>query len=451
MKGFKGYTLKDKTLEFIESNGFEEPTAIQKAVIPVSLKGKSIIGIAKTGTGKSHAFLIPAMNLIDTNNPFLQVVITAPTRELAIQLYQMARLITKVDPTIKIVEATGGSNRTRLIEQVRNNCHILIGTPGRIKDLVIDQQAVRVDKVKLLVVDEADMTFEFGFLDDVDQVAGKMPKKLQIMVFGATIPEQLQPFIKKYISNALVVNLNENYEPGTIHHYLLACKHRSYSEQLLQILPGINPYVCLIFANTRKEASECANMLRNNDYEVVELRGDLQARERRQALKRLQSQKHSYIVATDLAARGIDIEAITHVISLGFPKELDFYIHRAGRTGRMGKSGSCYALFHQSDIAAINSLKKRGIKFEYVTYRNNQWRILKPRKKSGANDEFEKEIAKIVSKKNQKVKPGYKKKRNEEIQQIKRKKKRQMVRESIAQQRKEKNKQKQREKNQSEM
>ena len=171
-------------------------------------------------------------------------------------------------------------------------------------------------------------------------------------------------------------------------------------------------------------------------------------RARRKALKQLQSQKHSYVVATDLAARGIDIEAITHVVSLGFPKEIDFYIHRAGRTGRMGKSGTCYALYQESDATAIKNLKARGIKFTYMTYSNNQWREIKPRVKRNSDNEFEKQIAKIVSKKNQAVKPGYKKRRKTEVENIKRKQKRQMIQDSINQLKKAKNKQKQQEKSQ---
>ena len=446
MKNFNDFNLNDDVRKYIELNEFREPTAIQQKVIPLALKKKNIIGISKTGSGKSHAFLIPLLNMIDVEDSSLQVMISAPTRELAIQLYQKTKLMNKIDPRIKIVEAVGGSDRQRLIEQVKDNCQILIGTPGRIKDLVVTRQALRVDKVKLLVIDEADMTFEYGFLDDVDQVAAKMPKKLQIMVFGATVPQQLQPFIKKYISQPTIIDLGAAEEPGKIKYVLVDCKHHSYEEQLVTILPGIQPYVCLIFANTRKEAVSCAEFLEDHGYQILQLHGDLLARERRQALKQLQSHSYTYVVATDLAARGIDIETVTHIISLGFPQELDFFIHRAGRTGRMGKSGTCITLYQSKDEAAINTLKKRGIHFFYETYRNNQWRELKKKPRRRPLSETEKEIAKIVSKKNEKVKPGYKKKRQAEVERIKRKRKRELIQASINEIKKAKNKQRQKNK-----
>ncbi len=446
MSDFTKFNLNEPALKFIAINGFSTPTTIQQVVIPLALKRRNIIGISKTGSGKSHAFLIPIIEKIDVSRNELQVVISAPTRELAIQLCQKARVMTEVLPELKIVEATGGSDRLKLIERVKNNCHILIGTPGRLKD-VVEQQAIRVDKVKTLIIDEADMTFESGFLETIDAVAGKMPKELNIMVFGATIPQQLQAFIAKYLTDAVTVDLSQNEEPGEIENILVACKHRSYQEQLLQILPGINPYVCLIFANSRKEAAATAELLRSHNYQINELHGDMSARARRQALKKIQNHNDSYIVATDLAARGLDIDSISHVISLGLPSDLDFFIHRSGRTGRNGRKGWCYTLYRDSDAGAINQLKKRGIKFVYQNYSKGQWRITKTRKpQTKKMDEFEREIVKIVSRKNQKVKPGYKKKMQAEIQDIKRKKRRAMIQASIKQVSKEKNKQKQREK-----
>ncbi|MFV0254622.1 MAG: DEAD/DEAH box helicase [Erysipelotrichaceae bacterium] len=444
MINFKSYNLKEKTLEYIEKIGFNNPTDIQQKVIPLVLKGKDVVGISKTGSGKTHAFLIPLFDKINLEKTEVQIIITAPTRELAVQLFQRAKEINQVMPDLKIVEAIGGADRNRLVEQIKMNPHVVIGTPGRINDLVFKQKVLRVDKVKTLVVDEADMTLEFGFLEDVDQVAGIMPNNLQMLVFGATIPQSLKPFLKKYMSNPVTVEIESELSNPKIEYVFVPCKHRSYQEQLLQILPGFQPYVCLIFANTRKEAHQCAELLKEQGYGVVELHGDLQARERKQALREMASTRHKYIVATDIAARGIDIEAVSHVVSLGFPSELDFFIHRAGRTARAGKTGICYALFNKSDENNIANLKRRGIPFKQKVYRNNQWRVIKVRAPR-RNDEMEREIAKIVKGKGKKVKPGYKKKIQKEVSNIKRKRRRQQIQDSIKEIKKEKYKQKQKE------
>lgn len=442
MSNFKDYNLKSETQSFIEKNKFVDPTPIQAKVIPLAIKGKDIVGIAKTGTGKTHAFLIPIMEKIDLKLNTLQVVITAPTRELANQIFQRAKLMKEVFPDLRIVEAVGGTNRLA----AKQSPHILIGTPGRILDLVNQQQIYRVDKVKMLIIDEADMTMEYGFLKEVDLVAGQMPKKLQMMVFGATIPKNIQPFLRKYMSSPLTISCEDHEFGPKIEHVLIACKQKSYVEQLLKILPGFQPYICLIFANTRSEAIACARTLKGSGYEVLEIHGDLQARQRRQALKRLNSQQHSYVVATDLAARGMDIEGISHVVSLGFPSDIDFYLHRAGRTGRNNKQGVCFALYKESDKNAIKSVQSRGVKFTYKTFQNNQWRIIPTKKKSKPADKWEIEIAKIVNKKETIVKPGYKKKKREEVLVLKNKKRREKIQESIKQINKEKNKRIQREK-----
>ncbi|MCF0109480.1 MAG: DEAD/DEAH box helicase [Erysipelotrichaceae bacterium] len=439
MQKFSDFNLKDKTNKFIEANHFEEPTPIQGAVIPAVLKGKDIVAVSDTGTGKTHSFLIPLMEMIDTTSPDVFAVITAPTRELATQIYKCAKVMQEADPDIRVRLITGGIEKDRMSEGLKVQPHIVIGTPGRIKDLFLNESVLRVDKAKVYVVDEADMTLEYGFLEDVDAICSRM-KDLQMMAFSATIPEGLKPFLKKYMDHPETIEMKtESQFNPKIDHVLIPCRHKSYAETILDIMPGFMPYVCLIFANTRDEAGKVAEDLRKNDIRVVEIHGGLQARERKQALKQLESLDHTYIVATDIASRGLDIEGITHVISCGFPSELEFYIHRSGRTGRAGKEGTCFALYHDEDDKAIKTLKERGIHFRHATFRNGEWKELKPygQKMVRKNDEVEKEIARTLHRKNEKVKPGYKKKRNAEIQRIKQKQKRDEIRQEVKAQRKE--------------
>lgn len=438
---YKNYNFKAETHAFIELNQFVEPTKIQEACIKAVLKGKDIVGISNTGTGKTHAFLIPLMELLDTSKAEVQAVITAPTRELATQLYNRACVMAKANPDLTIKLITGGIDRDKMAYSIKSQPHIVIGTPGRIKDLFLEQKVLRMDTAKIVIVDEADMTLEYGFLEDIDQFVSRMANGIQMLCFSATIPQGLKVFFKKYMNAPQTIQVDDNLEKNpNIDHYLINCKHTAYEDILVDLLQGIKPYICLIFANTREQAAKTAERLRREDLRVVEIHGGLEARKRNQALKQLESLDHAYIVATDIASRGIDIKGISHVISLGFPSELEFYTHRAGRTGRQGQHGICYALYRAEDDRAIRDLIKQGIKFNHCSYRNGVFKTLRPyeQPRLTKTDAREKEIAKAITRKNEKVKPGYKKKKAAMVQRIKQKEKQTMIRASIKEQRKEK-------------
>ena len=440
MKKFEDFNLKDTTMAFIEKNHFTQPTPIQEQVIPSALRGKDVIGLSSTGSGKTHAYLIPIMEKVNPNSDEAQVVITAPTRELATQIFEMAKVMAEIVPEIRVRLYVGGRERSKDIEQLeKSQPHIVIGTPGRIKDLFLNGGALRIDKASMLVVDEADMTLEYVFLDEIDAFAGRLGEHLQMLAFSATMPDQLKPFINKYMHHPITYQIGEKvrFNPD-IKHVLVPCYHHGYAETILSILPGFQPYVCLIFANTRQEASSIAEELRKNKVSVSEIHGDLTSRKRKQAMKSIANAEHTYVVATDLAARGIDIGEVTHVISCGFPEDLEYYIHRAGRTGRAGSTGTCYALYQESDDQAIRSLQKRGIKFDHARHRSTGWQTLHPygQRRLKTDNELEKKIAMIMTKKNTKVKPGYKKKRAAAIDRVHRQKKREMIRSKIREEKK---------------
>lgn len=440
MKKFEDFNLKPTTMEFLKLNGFETPTPIQEEIIPSALRGKDVIGLSKTGTGKTHAFLIPVMEKVDSSLDRVQAVITAPTRELATQIYDKAKMMQEVDSNLIVRLYVGGTDRDKSIERLEDSQpHIVIGTPGRIKDLFLGASALRLDLADTLVIDEADMTLEFGFLDEIDAFAGRMGDDLQMMAFSATMPEQLKPFINKYMHHPLTFRIgsDERFNPD-IKHVLVPCYHHSYAKTILSILPGFQPYVCLIFANTRETASTIAESLRKEGMNVTELHGGLESRKRKQAMKEIALATNQYVVCTDLAARGIDLETITHVISCGFPQDLEYYIHRSGRTGRGGSDGICYALYKEEDYRSIRSLQRTGIQFEHKRFKNGEWVSLRPfGAKAKSNDpEMAKEISKLNTKKKTKVKPGYKKKRQKEIERLKQKKKREFIRSKIKEEKK---------------
>ncbi len=442
MKKFEDFNLKDYTKKFIELNHFTQPTPIQEEVIPSAIRGKDVIGLSATGSGKTHSYLIPILEKIDFENEDCQAVVTAPTRELAAQIYEMAKEMVQAKEDIRVSLFVGGQDRDKDIEKLKKQQpHIAIGTPGRIKDLFLNAGALRIDKASILVVDEADMTLEYGFLDEIDAFAGRMSESLQMMAFSATMPDQLKPFIKKYMHHPVTFQIGEavRFNPD-ITHVLVPCYHHSFAETILSILPGFQPYVCLIFANTRVEASKIAEELRSHGMSVSEIHGDLTSRQRKQSMKSIASGENTYVVATDLAARGIDIAEVTHVISCGFPSDLEYYVHRAGRTGRAGSKGMCFALYHEEDDAAIRSLQKRGIHFEHRRFKNNTWVDLRGygQKYQRKDDtELDKKIAMVYNnKKNTRVKPGYKKKRKNAIAKIYQKKKREMIRSKIREEKK---------------
>jgi ATP-dependent RNA helicase CshB len=440
MKRFEDFNLKPAVRKYISLNHFTEPTPIQEEVIPAVLRGKDVIGLSATGSGKSHAYLIPILERIDASKDYTQAVITAPTRELAMQIYEMAKPMMDCVEGLRVRLFIGGRDREKDIEQLAAaQPHIAIGTPGRIRDLFLGSASLRIEQASVLVVDEADMTLEYGFIDDIDAFAGRLPDDLQMLAFSATMPEQLKPFLKKYMHHPITMQIGEKvrFNPD-IRHVLVPCYHHGYARTVLSVLEGINPFVCLIFANTRSEAASIAEALRESGLDVEELHGDLTSRRRKQAMKSISAAEHTYVVATDLAARGIDIGEVSHVISCGFPEDLEYYVHRAGRTGRAGASGTCYALYEERDDASIRSLMKRGIRFDHQRCRSGQWQDLKPYgvRFTKKDDDLEKKISQIYTKKNTKVKPGYKKKRAEQIARVHRAKKREMIRSKIREEKK---------------
>ena len=439
--------LKETTKQFIELNGFEELTQVQKEVLNYTSSGKDVIAISKTGTGKTHAYLIPIMEMINPVSDKTQVVISVPTRELAYQVYQNALLMKEVLPDLRIQLLSGGTDKKKAIQKMEKAPHIVIGTPGSIRDLFVSN-ALRVDFVQMFVIDEADMTLEFGFLEDIDIVFSHMVKDPEVLCFSATFPEELNSFVKRYLNNPKIIRVEDKKRDPHITHVLVNCKHKEYREVVYDILPGFRPYVCLIFANSKDEADETYRFLTEKGIKALLLHGGLESRDRQKAIKELQAKKYSYVVASDVASRGIDIDGISHVISMGLPSQLQFYMHRAGRTGRNEKDGTCYLLYKESDLDAIRMLNKKGVNFLAREYKNGSWKEASnptDRKRIKADVE-EKEIVKTLYRKKEKVKPNYKKKKNIEVERIKRKKRREFIQSRIKEERIERYKEKQRNK-----
>lgn len=417
---FDELSLKEYINKAINDLKFKELSKIQEEIIPLALKGNSLIGQSRTGSGKTHAFLIPLFQNIDEDKKFVQAVITAPTRELALQIFNVATHIASFcDKKIDIRIYTGGTDREKEIERLKSSQpQIVIGTPGKVNDLVIKENVLKIYTAKMLVIDEADMSFEIGFLDDLDKIASVLTDP-QILVFSATINESILPFIRKYIESDKHIKIKES-SNANIRHILIPIKSEGKYLALRNLLKTFNPYLCLIFANTKKRAIEVSDFLKQEGYKVCLIHGDVQVRERKRLMREIQELRYQYIVASDIASRGIDIEGVSHVVNFELPSDYEFYIHRSGRTGRMNMDGVCMSLYDFDNKGYLNSLEAKGIKFERMQIKNNE---LVPYKDNNRKarvrpvSEEEKKIKRILAKP-KKVTPGYKKKRQEKINKI---------------------------------
>jgi ATP-dependent RNA helicase CshB len=419
---FERFNLKPFIIEAIKHLQFYKPTEIQERLIPSIIRGESAIGQSQTGTGKTHAYLLPIIERINPKLHEVQAVITAPTRELATQIYhEILKIIKFCSDEEKITARcfVGGTDKLRTIEKLKVQPHIVVGTPGRINDLA-KEQALNVHTAKTLVIDEADLMLDMGFIYDVDQIAARMPKNLQMLVFSATIPEKLKPFLRKYMENPKYIHVApKQVAAEKIEHVLVPLRHRDKVKLLHDMLLLYNPYLAIVFTNTKKMADEVATALSEKGLKVGILHGDLTPRERKKMMKQIRNLEFQYIVATDLAARGIDIEGVSHVINYELPRDLEFYVHRVGRTARAGYSGIAATIYEPSDQDMLAKLEKMGIEFVHRDIVRDEWVDLpewnKRSKRKKEDNEIEQIIKKTV-KKPKKVKPGYKKKLKEEME-----------------------------------
>ncbi|MBP3039655.1 DEAD/DEAH box helicase [Bacillaceae bacterium Marseille-Q3522] len=427
---FSQFRFKPYIIEAVKELGFYEPTEIQKRFIPVVLKGESAVGQSQTGSGKTHAYLLPILQKIDSAEKIVQAVIIAPTRELARQIYQEILKITahaSEEEAVAVRLYIGGTDKQRAIEKLKQQPQIVVGTPSRIYSL-ITEQALFVHTAKILVADEADLMLDMGFIAEVDQVAARMPEQLQMLVFSATIPEKLKPFLKKYLANPTYIRIGEKQAAAeNIEHLLLPARHKNKAALVCDILHAFNPYLAIVFTNTKKQADELADFLLEKGLKAGRLHGDLSPRERKKIMKQILDLDFQYIVATDLAARGIDIQGVSHVINYELPKDTDFYIHRVGRTARAGTSGTALTIYEPEDENALAQLESRGIVFQHVELKNGEWVELadrnKRKKRLKKTGEMDKQVNKIV-KKPKKIKPGYKKKLQLQAEKLKKRKNR---------------------------
>ncbi|HEO3134010.1 TPA: DEAD/DEAH box helicase [Streptococcus agalactiae] len=427
---FKDFNFKPYIQRALDELKFVDPTDVQAKLIPVVRSGRDLVGESKTGSGKTHTFLLPIFEKLDESSDDVQVVITAPSRELGTQIYQATKQIAEhSEQEIRVVNYVGGTDKLRQIEKLKvSQPHIVIGTPGRIYDLVKSGD-LAIHKAHTFVVDEADMTLDMGFLDTIDKIAGSLPKDVQILVFSATIPQKLQPFLKKYLTNPVMEKIKTaTVIADTIDNWLLSTKGRDKNAQILELSKLMQPYLAMIFVNTKERADELHSYLSSNGLKVAKIHGGIAPRERKRIMNQVKNLEFEYIVATDLAARGIDIEGVSHVINDAIPQDLSFFVHRVGRTGRNGLSGTAITLYQPSDDSDIRELEKLGINFIPKVIKNGEFQDTYDRdRRNNREKSYQKldtEMIGLVKKKKKKIKPGYKKKIQWKVDEKRRKERR---------------------------
>ncbi|MSE04957.1 DEAD/DEAH box helicase [Lactobacillus salivarius] len=416
MANFREFNFKEYIYQALDEINFKEPTEVQARLIPTILKGKSVVGQSQTGSGKTHTFLLPIFQNLNAQKDEVQAVITTPSRELAYQIYEAAKQLAKFSPeNIWIQNYVGGTDKQRQIEKLKSHQpQLVIGTPGRILDLV-RENALDIHNAHYLVVDEADMTLDLGFLKETDAIASTLPKDLQMLVFSATIPEKLRPFLRKYMYNPVIeVVANKHVISPTIDNWLVSTKGRDRNKLIYDLLTMSEPYLALVFANTKERADELTNYLRSQGLKVAKVHGGIQPRQRKRIMREIQNLDYQFVVATDLAARGIDIEGVSHVINDDIPEDLEFFVHRVGRTGRNGMKGTAITLYEPSEEKLIDELESMGVHFVPKAVKNGEivdsYDRNRREKRQTRKESMDPKLRGFVKKEKKKRKPGYKKK-----------------------------------------
>ncbi|MDD1678485.1 MAG: DEAD/DEAH box helicase [Methanomicrobiales archaeon] len=355
---FTDLKLSSELQRAIEDMGFEEPTPIQSLAIPPVREGKDVIGQAYTGTGKTAAFGIPALEKIDPADRRVQSIILCPTRELAIQVSEELRKLSSYLRGIRVIPIYGGQPIERQISALRQGVHIVIGTPGRVMDHM-RRRTLSLAAVNLVVLDEADVMLDMGFRDDIETILRGIPKTRQIILFSATMPQEILELAKRYQKDPLVLKVvHRQLTVPVIEQVYFEVQERMKPELLSRIIDLNHLRSSLVFCNTKRRVDELVNLFQARGYSVEGLHGDMNQPQRERVLEKFRRGEIEVLIATDVAARGIDVEGIEAVFNYDVPQDEEYYVHRIGRTGRAGRPGSAYTFVSGRDMQKMREIQR---------------------------------------------------------------------------------------------
>ena len=358
MNLFSESNLSPDIIKAVGELGYESPTEIQKQTIPFILSDiRDLIALAQTGTGKTAAFSLPILDMIDDTSRKIQLLVLAPTRELALQIAKDIKNYSKYLPNVKTTAVYGGSSITEQIRNLREKPQIIVGTPGRVIDL-INRKALDFSQIHWLVLDEADEMLSMGFKDDLETILSETPETKQTLLFSATMNKEVERISKNYLTNPHRISVGSiNAVKKNIKHEYYVVNYRQKKEALKRLIDANPNQYSIIFCRTKMETQDVADFLMQNGYAADALHGDLSQAQRDTVMKKFRLKNIDILVATDVAARGLDVNSLTHVIHYSLPDDPEVFVHRSGRTGRAGKDGISMALIKPEETRKLNQIK----------------------------------------------------------------------------------------------
>ncbi|WP_026477171.1 DEAD/DEAH box helicase [Alkaliphilus transvaalensis] len=354
---FEKLNIGKEILKVIEELGFEAPTPIQAQAIPLVAEGKDIIGQAQTGTGKTAAFSIPLIEKVDMSEKGVQIIILTPTRELAIQVADEIRRFSKYIKGMRSLAIYGGQPIERQIKALKQGVQVVVGTPGRVIDH-IKRKTLSLNNIKGIVLDEADQMLDMGFLEDIEMILNETPEERQTLMFSATIPKEIEMIAKKHMKKPEKVKVvHKELTVPRIAQYYFEVKPHEKLESISRILDMEKVELGIVFCNTKKGVDDLVEKLQSRGYSVEGIHGDLKQTQRDRVMKKFRDGTTDLLVATDVAARGIDVDNVALVINYDLPDNFEYYVHRIGRTGRAGKEGLAYSLVVPRQLRTLKALE----------------------------------------------------------------------------------------------
>ena len=355
---FEDLGLDTRILRAITEMGFEEPSPIQAKAIPEVMSGRDVIGQAQTGTGKTAAFGIPLLQKIDPKNRKLQAIVLCPTRELAIQVADEIRRLCKFMHGIKVLPVYGGQDISIQIRSLKGGVQLVIGTPGRVMDH-LRRHTLKFDELHTIVLDEADEMLNMGFREDIETILKDAPQERQTILFSATMPQPILDITRNYQKDAVMVRVvKKELTVKNIDQYYYEVKQKNKEEVLSRLIDMYNPKLSLVFCNTKKRVDELTEALKGRGYFAEGLHGDLKQSQRDRVMKGFRTGKTEILIATDVAARGIDVDDVEAVFNYDLPQDDEFYVHRIGRTGRAGRVGKAFTFVVGREVYKLKDIQR---------------------------------------------------------------------------------------------
>ncbi len=359
MSTFEGLGLHENLLQAVTALGYTIPTPIQEKAIPVLISGtKDLVGLAQTGTGKTAAFGLPLLHLLKVEHRFPQALVVCPTRELCMQIVSELELFKKFMSGVQVLAVYGGTSIGMQIRDLKRGVQIVVATPGRLIDL-IERKAINLEEIKYVVLDEADEMLNMGFQDDIEFILQNTPKRDATWLFSATMPPEIRRVSRKYMKDPMEITVgkmntaNKNID----HQYFITNAHHRYEalKRMIDFNPGIYG---IIFTRTKADAQSISEKLTREGYDIDALHGDLTQQQRDKVMGEFREKSLQLLIATDVAARGIDVVGITHVINYELPDDVEVYTHRSGRTGRAGNTGVCLSIINSRELGKIRQIER---------------------------------------------------------------------------------------------